>query len=356
MRTERFILTIEGLSCACCEDGIAKAIDQIPSIQRYQINLVMARLEIDLEINQNSIGDIIKKLHSATGYKFEEYSQPEGQILELLVDDSDEVRRAKQPRGVTLLDMDEKQFWSPIRIFSGRNSVVPAEARAVSPASRDNANESAADRREGKSASAHHSFHQHTVRIHYDAKIIGARDIVHYYQELLSSLHIELASPTTHPSLAIGAKQIKGASIVFLITLMFTLPVLVFAWAPVQHERMVYEHISLALATVVQAIGLREFSPAAFRSLFRFRLFGMDLLITLSTTIAYVFSVVSYVFQVLGRPPGIELRNLCRFARSKLRMLFLSSREVLPMRRKRKRSMHDFFNMVIASRYYRIQE
>ena len=92
------------------------------------------------------------------------------------------------------------------------------------------------------------------------------------------------------------------------------MPVLVFAWAPVHHERMVYEHISLALSTVVQAIGLREFAPAAIRSLFRFGLLGMDLLITLSTTIAFAFSVVSYVFQVLGRP----LETGCFFETSTL--------------------------------------
>jgi heavy metal translocating P-type ATPase len=314
MHIERFVLTIQGLSCACCEDGIARAVDHIPAIQRYQVNLVLARVEIDLDVNQDSVDGVKKKLQGATGYKFEEYSQPEGQTLEFLVDDPSEVCRTKQPRGVTLVDAEERYMWTPCRIFSGRSSVIPAEDRNVLPDNQTRTNRPAADTQEDRIPSNPSLFRQHTVRIHYNAKKIGARDVLHYYQGLVPDQHIELASPSAHPSLAIGAKQTRRASIVFLATLAFTLPVLVFAWAPVHHERMVYEHISLALATVVQGIGLREFSPAAFRSMFRFRLFGMDLLITLSTTIAYVFSVVSYVFQVRGQP----LETGCFFETSTL--------------------------------------
>jgi hypothetical protein len=66
-----------------------------------------------------------------------------------------------------------------------------------------------------------------------------------------------LAPPSPHPSLAMGARRTKRAFLVFLVTLAFTIPILVFAWAPLHHEKkMVYEHPSLALASVVQAIGL----------------------------------------------------------------------------------------------------
>jgi hypothetical protein len=54
-----------------------------------------------------------------------------------------------------------------------------------------------------------------------------------------------------------GARRTKRAFLVFLVTLAFTIPILVFAWAPLHHEKkMVYEHPSLVLASVVQAIGL----------------------------------------------------------------------------------------------------
>ncbi|KAF2689971.1 heavy metal translocatin [Lentithecium fluviatile CBS 122367] len=291
----RFFLTIEGLSCACCESGIAKAIDHISAVWGYQINLVLARVEIDLDVNEESIDGVKKKLNGATGYKFVEFTQTQGQVLELLVNDVGELRRAKQPRG---------------------------------------------------SVSNTNLFRQHTVRIQYDAKQIGARDILDYYQELRPDQNIRVASPTAHPSLAIGAKQTKRASIIFLTTLAFTLPILVFAWAPVHHEKMLYEHISLALATVVQATGLREFSPAAFRSLLRFSLFSMDLLVTLSTTIAYVFSVVSYVFQVLGRP----LETGCFFETSTLLVtLILLGRVVVEAARYRAAKSVSFRSLQVEN-------
>jgi heavy metal translocating P-type ATPase len=313
-KIERYILTIEGLNCACCENGIAKAINEITAIHRYQINLILARVEIELDIAQDSIGEVEKKLHGATGFKFEEYGQTEGQVLELLANDVGEIRRVKQPHGVTLLDWEEKQAWTPIRIFSGRSSVVPSEPRPTSRSSQTSSKRSNTNEEEGKQVGNPNFFRQHTVRIHYDAKTIGPREVLNYYQTLAPEQNIQTAPPSAHPSFAMGARQTKRASVLFLVVFAFTIPILVFAWAPVHHERMLYEHISLALATVVQAIGLRAFAPAAFRSLLRFGLLGMDLLITLSTTIAYAFSVISYVFQVRGRP----LETGCFFETSTL--------------------------------------
>jgi cation transport ATPase len=158
-----------------------------------------------------------------------------------------------------------------------------------------------------------------TIRIQYDSRIVGARCL---YESLAAILpNTQLPPPSPHPSLAMGARRTKRASLVFLATLAFTIPILIFAWAPLHHEkRMVYEHPSLALATVVQAIGLREFAPPAIRSLIHSKTLGMNLLITLSTTVAYVFSVVR------KSPRCVELASYGRTLpmRSVLRHLWLS--------------------------------
>jgi hypothetical protein len=127
VRTERFVLSIDGLGCACCPSGLVKAIKQIPAIHDYHLNLALARLEIDLDIDHDSIDEVILQLHAPTGYTFEVYSRTEGQVLELLVDNLAEVQRWIQPKGVLMLDADEKQSWTPCRIFSGRNSVMSAD-------------------------------------------------------------------------------------------------------------------------------------------------------------------------------------------------------------------------------------
>lgn len=84
--------------------------------------------------------------------------------------------------------------------------------------------------------------------------------------------------------------------------LALTIPVLVLAWAPVDHDKLSYAHASMALASVVQIVAWVEFLPGAVRSLWYSHVLDMDLLITLSTTLAYVFSVVCYAYQTLGKP------------------------------------------------------
>ena len=57
-----------------------------------------------------------------------------------------------------------------------------------------------------------------------------------------------------------------------------------------------------ALATIVQCVVAGPFYPSALKSLIFTRVIEMDLLIVLSTTTAYVFSVVSFAYQVRGQP------------------------------------------------------
>jgi heavy metal translocating P-type ATPase len=140
----------------------------------------------------------------------------------------------------------------------------------------------------------------HLVRVHYEAIQIGARDVFEYYQKCDNDLR--LAPPTAHPSLAMGARQTQHALLYFLPALAFTLPVIILAWAPLDHKRLEYTHVSLVFATLVQAIAIKAFVPTAVRSLWYAQVFEMDFLIALSSTIAYIFSIVSYSFQVKKKP------------------------------------------------------
>ncbi|KAJ8108651.1 hypothetical protein OPT61_g8025 [Boeremia exigua] len=81
-----------------------------------------------------------------------------------------------------------------------------------------------------------------------------------------------------------------------------TTPVLVLAWAPIDHDRLVYAHVSLGLASIVQLIAWVEFLPSALRAFWYFWVLDMNFLISLSTTTAYVFSIMCYSYQVIGKP------------------------------------------------------
>ncbi|KAH8725170.1 E1-E2 ATPase-domain-containing protein [Phaeosphaeriaceae sp. PMI808] len=94
----------------------------------------------------------------------------------------------------------------------------------------------------------------------------------------------------------------RNTFICFLRVLVLTLPVLVLAWTPVDHTKLLYAHVSFGLATLVQAIAIWEFSRISLRSLWHSWVFEMDLLVVLSSTLAYAFGVVSYIFQIYGKP------------------------------------------------------
>jgi Cu2+-exporting ATPase len=290
---ERVTLIVRGLKCGCCESGLSTALQKVPAIKNYKVNIVLARIEFNLDTGELSVAEVISRLHRDTGYTFELLGQPDGQILELVATDPSEIYRAGRPFGVAVIESKDKQVWNPSMLWSGRSSTIPPEMTRI------DRNPSGTPSSPEKRAPV--SLFAHTVRIHYDAKQIGARDVLEYYQQLAPSQNLQLA-PAAGDTGLVGSQQTKRACIMFLVTLLFTIPVLLFSWSPFHRERLQFAHASLALATIVQAIAIREFVPSAFQSLIHSRLFEMDFLIAMSTTIAYLFSVVSYVFLIKHKP------------------------------------------------------
>jgi Cu2+-exporting ATPase len=67
---------------------------------------------------------------------------------------------------------------------------------------------------------------------------------------------------------------------------------------------LVYDIISLVLASLIQIGVAWKFYPPAFKELFFRRAVDVDMLVTLSTTAAYIFSVVSFTLSAIGKPLG----------------------------------------------------
>ncbi|KAF3040456.1 hypothetical protein E8E12_002620 [Didymella heteroderae] len=290
---QRFVLNIDGLKCGCCETGITRAVSRIAAIRDHQVNVVLARLEIDLDVNQLNIDIVLQKLNTATGYTFEQDTGLNDQVLELLHPDPHAFDRKDLPAGITAVDRPEprKQFW-----MSGRNRKTECSANDVAIV---HTSEKAIS---GRPTAKSSTTRRQAVKacVHYDARVIGAREVFEFYR--IGYSDIMLAPPPAHASLELGAKQSTRALFWLLPALVFTVPILVFAWAPVDHERFEYAHASITLASLVQIIAWIEFLPSALRSLWYSRILDMDLLITLSTTTAYVFSVVLYAFRFIGKP------------------------------------------------------
>ena len=274
---QRFVLNIDGLNCGCCDTGITRAVARIQAIRNHQVNLLMARLEFELDVSQIPIEDVVKKLDSFTGYSFKQNSRPKDQVLELLYAQHRDFDSENLPSGITAIELPEphRQCRSPAWLPN-----VPTLAlndnRCVTVAQQPQ-----------------------LARVHYDAKTIGARDLYEFFRR--RNEQIRLAPPAAHSSLSLGAKQTWRAFYWFLPALVLTVPVIVLAWAPLDHTKFAYAHVSIAMATIVQIIAWAEFLPGAYRSS-RSRVLDMDFLISLSTTTAFVFSVVLYAYHIAGRP------------------------------------------------------
>jgi len=294
---ERVILSIGGIKCTCCENGLSKALRHIPAVGKFQINLVLSRVELDLDVGQLTVAELITRLEKATGFTYIEFERPEGQVLELLVNDPAKFAASSKPFGVISVEpVVVKRSWNPPKLLKenkGTETETSLKTRLFSYITS----------RMGTGVPK--VFFQRSVRIHYDSAQIGARDILEKYQKSSPGQNVQLAPPPPHPSYAAGAQQVRSVVAVFLISLVLTIPVLVFSWAPLSERNYVYHHASLVLATIVQIVAIKEFVPGAFRALIYSRLFEMDFLIALSTTTAYVYSVIAYVFLVSDKDFGM---------------------------------------------------
>jgi Cd2+-exporting ATPase len=96
-----------------------------------------------------------------------------------------------------------------------------------------------------------------------------------------------------HDFLDVGARTIACA--------LLSIPVLILAWANLPRRPLLYGIISIVFTTLIQGLSFPIMS-SAMRSIIYLRQIDLDVLVVISTLTAYVFSVVSFAFEVAGRP------------------------------------------------------
>ncbi|EOA80706.1 uncharacterized protein SETTUDRAFT_174429 [Exserohilum turcica Et28A] len=246
---QHMVISISGMTCTGCETKLQRTLNSLRYLSNVQTSLVLARVELDMDANAATADDVLKHLHRTTEFKCEIVSS-QGCSLDFVCSAGDPVEWVKShewPDGV--LDV----------------------------------------RRLGKDK---------MIRVDYDAKVIGARELLEHPWS--NALH--LAPPCPDASLDAGSKHVRNMGLMTLLSAILTIPVLVMAWAPLPNREIAYGSASLALATIVQVVVAGPFYPKALKALVFSRVIEMDLLIVLSTSTAYIFSIVSFAFQVTGNP------------------------------------------------------
>jgi heavy metal translocating P-type ATPase len=243
---EHVILSVSGMTCTGCETKLKRTLGTLKYIANLRISLVLARVEFDIPAGPNTAEDVIKHLHRTTEFKCEKVSN-QGASLDLICSgDQMALIKGDWPDGV--LEVKSLDKW--------------------------------------------------TVRVDFDAEVIGARDLL----DKEWSQGLRLAPPRADPTLHAGSRHVRHMMLMTLLSAVLTIPVLVMAWAPLPERRIAYNSASLALGTIVQVVIAGPFYPKAIKALVFSRVIEMDLLIVLSTSAAYIFSVVSFGYLVVGKP------------------------------------------------------
>lgn len=242
---EHIVLSITGMTCTGCETKLQRVLGTLPPITNLKTSLVMSRAEFSLDTASMSPESVMKHLERTTEFKCEQIST-RGSNLDVVLSNVKD-----------FLDQ-------PFRLGVNAMQLV------------------------GKSA----------VRINFDPKVVGARSLI----KENAKYACQLAPPPADPGLAAGSKHVRNIGYMTLLSIVLTVPILVLAWAPLEDRPITYGAVSLIFATVIQFVVAGPFYPKALKSLIFSRMIEMDLLIVLSTSAAYIFSVISFGYLVSGKP------------------------------------------------------
>ncbi|OLN96724.1 P-type cation-transporting ATPase 2 [Colletotrichum chlorophyti] len=243
---EHVILSISGMTCTGCETKLKRTLATVGAVKNLKTSLVLARAEFDLDLAAGTVVEVMKHLERTTEFRCEKLTS-QGSSLDILSPgDAQEFMNQTWPAGVADMRLVDKK----------------------------------------------------TVHVEFDAEVVGARDLV----EKGWNSPMKLAPLRADPALEAGSKHVRNMGLVTLLSTVLTIPVLVMAWAPLPKREIAYGSASLALATIVQVAIAGPFYPKALKSLIFSKVIEMDLLIVLSTSAAYIFSVVSFGYLVSHKP------------------------------------------------------
>jgi Cd2+-exporting ATPase len=131
------------------------------------------------------------------------------------------------------------------------------------------------------------------VKFTYDPEKTNARDIFDFYTTKgITPIVVDEITTKTRPWNKLGCRVI--------VSIILSIPVLVLAYIP--PRPLLYGAIQLALVTGIMFYVISPLYKQALVTLIRRREIEMDLLVVVSTSVAYIFSIVSYAFVCIGKP------------------------------------------------------
>ena len=248
---EHIVISVQGMTCTGCEINLYKTLIAIPGVKNVKTSLVLARAECDVSATDHtSVVDIVKHLERKTGFNCALLGEA-GYYLDLVVENAEEYSNHNHvPKGVSAIEILDNRM----------------------------------------------------IRVEYSPEVIGARDLLCNPFFRLAAL----APVCQPPVISSGRKQLWRMLFKTILSVILTIPVLVMAWARLPPHEVTYGAVSLVLATIVQVYIAGPWYISAFRALVYSRLIEVDFLVVLSSSAAYLYSIIAYGFLVAGAPLSTE--------------------------------------------------
>ncbi|TVY42055.1 P-type cation-transporting ATPase [Lachnellula subtilissima] len=245
---EHLIISVQGMTCTGCEKSLSKALTSMPAVSNIKTSLVLGRAEFDLRASfaNINIAETITTIEKMTGFTCSKMSLS-GHELDLIVEDA--------------------------RLFIG-NKDLPYGISDIA------------------------LLDSRTIRVIYHPEVLGARDLMRNpFFELA-----KLAPMADPPLITSGRAHLRFMLFKTLASTVLTIPVLVMAFAELPPREIAYGAASLVLATIVQVYIAGPWYISAFKGMFFLHLVEVDFLVVLSTSTAYIYSIIAYAFLASEKP------------------------------------------------------
>lgn len=239
---EHATFSITGMTCTGCVKKVAGVLANIDGADNPKVNFVAAMGDVDINTAKVSVADVLLRLENETGFRCARIIS-NSLTLDVVTSSAQSIayRPDDLPKGVESFDKVGKQ----------------------------------------------------TYRITYDPLVVGARS-------LLAGSGGHLASPTSDRAASEGRRTLIVKMWSFLGAAVLTVPVCVLAFSDAPVASLTKGIIELVLATLVQTIAIHEFYTPALKALIFSRVIEMDMLVVISITAAYVYSVTAFALQSAG--------------------------------------------------------
>lgn len=278
---EHVVLSVSGMTCTGCSKKMLNVLANIPGVSGPIVTFVSGSAAFDFDRSVGDLNNVLALIEKRTGFKMSR-ATGEFQELDVLLDVADaEAFRMNERFGLVSFEKvrsPHEPCWTvEVRIAYVLGADVSPQTKA-----------------------------KNTYRVVYDPRVVGARDLLPY--------EAKLPPPDPDAANSEGRKRLISMAWATFLAAIFTIPVVVLSWADTPVPQQTRQIISFVLATIVQAIAVPEFYVGAIISLIFSKVVEMDMLVVISITAAYGYSVVAFALA----ERGIRLEQKAFFETSSL--------------------------------------